>query len=110
VPSVLPVSFNPSIYTLAVGPQFDLRTSRPITPFIRAGFGYIHQSIVVPVIHSNMADHGAFYGAGGGFDFAFGHTFALRATADYARTHLFGGSQNNIRVSLGLLLRMGKLK
>jgi hypothetical protein len=46
---------------------------------------------------------------GGGLDFPLGQRFSLRAVqGDYLRTWAFGTTQQNIRISTGLIVRFGK--
>ena len=48
--------------------------------------------------------------AGGGFDLDVTHRFTFRVVqADYLNTHTFNNSQNNIRVSTGLLVHFGHI-
>jgi hypothetical protein len=109
-PNAFPVPFDSAIHTFAAGPQIYLRGFHRVTPFFRPGLGYIHQSITISQRQSNATDYGLFYGAGGGCDLEIHRSFALRITADYARTHLFDMPKNNVRVSLGLVLRVGSHK
>lgn len=45
--------------------------------------------------------------AGGGMDYWMGKDVALRTEADYVGTNFFKSSQNNVQVSVGVVIRFG---
>jgi hypothetical protein len=44
---------------------------------------------------------------GAGLDYQFKKTFAFRVTADYIRSYLFDQTQGNLRVTVGIVYRIG---
>lgn len=113
-------------FTFLFGPQYSYRTAPRLTPFVRALFGGIHASKIVP---------DTFSGTGGGFctglscyqpatafAMALGGGMDVRATdhvwvrafqVEYFRTNLDNANQraatqNDVRISTGIVLRFGK--
>ena len=85
---------------------FGPRLSIPVgkwTPFgeVMVGFAHIHTGGTLPS-PSNTSFATA---VGGGIDYRVFRPIALRAEGDYIRTSFFDTSQNNLRLSLGLVLR-----
>jgi opacity protein-like surface antigen len=85
---------------------FGPRLSIPVakwTPFgeVMVGFAHIHTGGTLPG-PSNTSFATA---VGGGIDYRVFRPVALRAEGDYLRTSFFDTSQNNLRLSLGIVLR-----
>jgi opacity protein-like surface antigen len=85
---------------------FGPRLSIPVgkwTPFgeVMVGFAHIHTGGTLPG-PSNTSFATA---VGGGIDYRVFRPIALRAEGDYLRTSFFNTSQNNLRLSLGIVLR-----
>jgi opacity protein-like surface antigen len=101
---------TPYMYTYMVGPQFLLPAGR-ILVFAHAlagatqmkrGFTGIYAN---PVVRSDSAFGAA---VGGGIDLSLTQNVALRiAQADYLISKNFGGDQNNLRVSAGIVFEFG---
>jgi hypothetical protein len=109
--NVLPAGIRSTMYTYTAGPRVKLIKSGRLTPFaqILAGGGRLNA-------HSNgieAGENGFVMAVGGGLDIAFHRHFAFRvAQADYLMTRFdrVDGSpatQNNIRLSMGLVVRFG---
>jgi opacity protein-like surface antigen len=85
---------------------FGPRLAIPVgkwTPFgeVLVGFAHIHTGGTLPgPSNSSFAT-----AVGGGLDYRLFRPVALRAEGDYIRTSFFDTSQNNLRLSLGLVLR-----
>ena len=100
-------------YTFTVGPQFTLRRSSKVQPFVRALIGGAWTSFSANVLENNVpqfeevkdSDSGFAYGGGVGADFFFSRKIGLRVAADYLRTPFFSDTQNNLRGSAGLVFR-----
>jgi len=100
-------------YTFTGGPQFTLRRSDKIQPFVRALFGGGWVSFSSNVFQNNVPefadlkgkDAGFAYGGGGGADFFFKKKVGLRVAVDLIRTPFFDDTQNNIRGTAGLVFR-----
>lgn len=96
------VGFTTTTYTF--GPRISFRASSKFTPFAEALFGGAHAS----------ASFGGFsgtsnpfaYGAGGGVDLGSGR-IALRPEVDYMALRSNGSSSNCVRVSVGVVFRLG---
>lgn len=103
-------------YTFTGGPQFTLRSSSKVQPFVRALLGGAWESFSANIVQNNVplftdvhqSDEGFAYGGGGGADLFFSHRVGLRIAVDMLRTPFFRDTQNNIRGTAGLLFRFGK--
>jgi hypothetical protein len=91
------------------GPQIRLFRGRRISPFARVLFGAVRGSID-PSGGSNGIDDTVFgLVAGGGVDVKLTDTFSFRPfTADYLLTRFNSTNQNNLRVSTGVVVNIGK--
>lgn len=101
------------LYTVMVGPQITLARGSRFEPFARLliGGGFARTqtdeiennvSVVPPVV---LNDSGFAYGPGVGSDIFLSRHFGARVAGDYIRTQLFNETQNNFRVTVGLLYR-----
>jgi hypothetical protein len=103
-------------YTFTCGPQFTLRSSSKVQPFVRALLGGAWESFSVNGLENNVPqfaevktkDSGFAYGGGGGVDFFFSRKIGLRIAADVIRTPFFDDTQNNMRGTAALLFRFAK--
>ncbi|MCU1271585.1 MAG: hypothetical protein JWN74_2879 [Acidobacteriaceae bacterium] len=101
------------MYTATIGPQFTLRMSGRVQPFIRVLIGGAWERISANVLENNVPqfaevkarDEGFAYGGGGGIDFFFSKRVGLRLSADGIRTPFFNDTQNNLRGAGGLVFR-----
>jgi len=83
------------------GPRLSVPVGR-LTPFAEAMFGVAH------IHNGNFVDHTntSFATAlGGGVDFRLVRFLAARLEIDWVHTQFFSTSQNNLRISPGLVLR-----
>jgi hypothetical protein len=119
-PSTVVDSFG-TVYTYLLGPRLSYRKYDRFTPFARVLFGGIHASDVelssgcVGAGCTVLPSENSFaLAAGGGFDFRLHHHIALRLIqAEYLMTRFDDlatgstGTQNDIRLSTGLVFRFG---
>jgi opacity protein-like surface antigen len=120
VPSTV-VDSDGTVFTYLLGPRFSYRKYSRITPFAQVLFGAIHASDVT--LESGCAgaactvlptENSFTLTAGGGLDFRLHHHIALRLIqAEYLMTRFDDlatgstGTQNDIRLSTGLVFRFG---
>ena len=82
------------------GPRVSISIAK-FRPFAEALFGGAHVSL-----NNNAASDTSFATAiGGGLDYKIIRPVAWRFQGDYVQTRFFGATQNNIRISTGLVLR-----
>jgi len=110
--------------TFAAGPQFSYRHFSKVTLFIRPSAGAIHEYAtpqpadpIAALVAAQLAPSGhkadtvAFYGFGGGADFAVTKHVGLRVQADFVHDHLFSdllaSGRNTVRVSIGPCFNFG---
>lgn len=109
--SGLPSGLSSTMYTYMFGPRYSFRSFRHVTPFAQAliGGGQLNAS-------SNGIDageNGFVMAAGGGLDVPFHRHFAIRLVqAEYLMTRFnsvsgASATQNNVRVSAGVVFRFG---
>jgi hypothetical protein len=95
--------------SLTYGPVFSYRKNKRIVPFghgllgaVRGGSGYLN-------ISKPEMRFGAY--VGGGLDVKVSPNIALRVIqADYLLTRFSGARQDNLRLSAGIVLLLGKKK
>lgn len=100
-------------YTVMAGPQITFSRTPRFEPFARLliGGGFFRSQtdelennvVVLPAVAAN--DSGFAYGPGVGSDILLSHHFGARIAGDYIRTQLFSETQNNFRVTVGLVYR-----
>lgn len=89
-------------YNLLAGPELTYRR-RGDALFLRGLVGVARNHI------SGATDTGLEYGGGLGIDIALRRHLSVRAfQADYLKSKTFGVTQTNVRVSSGLVFRLGK--
>jgi hypothetical protein len=99
------------------GPQYSLRTSGKIQPFAHALFGFENLRLNNDVI-GDLTDTGFAFALGGGVDVkALGSKLMFRMVqADYVLTKFSdsassgNNTNNNLRISTGLVFRFGKIE
>jgi len=115
------VNASGSAFTYLFGPRISFRSQSRVTPFAQVLLGDIHASAVTLASGCTVAGctplpaESAFaMTAGGGLDLRINHRLALRMIqAEYLMTNFenrdtgLGGSQNDMRLSAGLVLRLG---
>ena len=99
IPQCPLVGVNSHVDNFLVGPRASFSVGR-IRPFAEALFGFGH-------INTNGfgSDTSFATGVGGGLDYRLISLLGWRFQGDYIHTHLFNGTQNNVRLSTGLVLR-----
>lgn len=93
-----PVSANSHIDNFLIGPRVAVSVGK-YRPFAQALFGFGH-------INTNGfgSDTSFATGIGGGIDYNFLRIIGLRFQGDYIHTHLFNITQNNVRLSTGIVV------
>ncbi|MGA8619442.1 MAG: outer membrane beta-barrel protein [Candidatus Sulfotelmatobacter sp.] len=95
-------SFNASIteHNFLFGPRVSVSVGK-IRPFAEALFGGAHVNV-----NNGVGSDTSFATAlGGGLDYKIIRPVAWRFQGDYVQTRFFGATQNNIRLSTGIVLR-----
>jgi opacity protein-like surface antigen len=85
--------------SILVGPRLSMSVGK-IRPFAEALFGAGHTST------DGVGSDTSFSTAvGGGIDYKIIRPIALRLQGDYVQTRFFGTTQNNLRISTGIVVR-----
>jgi hypothetical protein len=99
-----------SVHFLLFGPQITSRKNEKLMPFAHALFGAAHLRTKAILTLGDLASEISFgdtsfaVGIGGGVDLKLSESVGLRLIqADYARTRFGNGSQNNARLSIGIV-------
>jgi opacity protein-like surface antigen len=81
------------------GPRVGVSVGK-MRPFAEALFGASH-------VNTNGAGSDTSFATaiGGGLDYKITKPLAWRVQADYLQTRFFGSTQNNVRISTGIVLR-----
>ncbi len=88
---------NSSTYTYLFGPQVSWPAR--VSPFAHVLFGGAHTSV------GGAGDSSFALAVGGGFDTEIAPSIHWRIfQADYLPTYFFGGTQNNVRISTGIVI------
>ncbi|HXH51664.1 MAG TPA: hypothetical protein VNM47_20170 [Terriglobia bacterium] len=97
-----------STFSILSGPRFYYQGFKGVTPFVHALFGY--EQTAIELGGQGLKATGSSYAMafGGGLDAGPRRGLAMRVFQfDYYRPQLFGNSQNNWRLSVGLVYRIG---
>ena len=87
-------------YNFLFGPRASVPVGK-FRPFAEALFGGSHISL-----SNDLGSHNSFATAiGGGLDYRLIRPIAWRFQGDYLQTRFFGTTQNNVRISTGIVLR-----
>lgn len=97
---------NVSAQTFTYGPVFSYRRFDRLTPFADLQLGAVHASQGYLGI-SESAFKFAMTG-GGGADFALSDRAAIRVQGDYLMTRFLNSRQDNIQLTAGLVIRIGR--
>jgi hypothetical protein len=94
-----PVSVNSHVDNFLIGPRVSVSIGR-VRPFAQALFGFGH-------INTNGfgSDTSFASGVGGGLDYRLISIIGWRFQGDYIHTRLFNSTQNNLRLSTGVVIR-----
>jgi hypothetical protein len=97
-----PTSFNASVteHNFLFGPRVSFSVGK-FRPFAEALFGAAH----VNVNNGVGSDTSFATGLGGGLDYKIIRPVAWRFQGDYVQTRFFGTTQNNVRISTGIVFR-----
>ncbi len=105
---------RPFTYSFLFGPRFYLGKGDRIRPFAEGLFGGIHaqEGIIGLDLTTDVQTDTAFATAlGGGLDVQLKKHIELRAIeADYLISRLFSSTQNNVRISTGIIFRIGHVE
>lgn len=97
--AICTVSTSPHEYNVMFGPRVSVPIGR-FRPFGEALFGLGHIGT-----DGLGADNSFATALGGGLDFRIVRPIAWRFQGDYLQTRFFGATQNNVRLSTGIVLR-----
>ena len=86
-------------YNVLFGPRFSISAGK-VRPFVEFEFGVGHVTT-----NGTGSDTSFATAVGGGLDYKIVRPLAWRFEGDYVTTRFFGTSQNNARISTGLVLR-----
>ena len=89
---------NASQHNFLIGPRVSVSVGK-VRPFAEALFGAAHISLAGSTSTSFAT------AIGGGLDYKIVKLLAWRIQGDYLHSHLFSVSQNNVRVSTGIVVR-----
>lgn len=94
--------------TYTIGPRFSYRRLERFTPFGQVLIGGIHSSVVTTAFTG--VSNALAFGAGGGADIGLdrGGRFALRPQLEYIGFRSNGNTIGNFRLSVGIVIRVGK--
>jgi opacity protein-like surface antigen len=112
------VDVSSTLFTYVFGPRFSYRKYKTFTPFAQVLFGGAHITDVKAMGVTISKSENAFaMTAGGGLDWNVTDHIAIRvAQVEYALTKFSdpfsvtgaSGTQNNVRISAGIVFRLGK--
>lgn len=96
---------NQHFYTFMAGPEFSTNRYHGRW-FAHALFGKARNGNEIPGVGSSL---GRSIAIGGGYDYPFRQRFAIRVfQADYLNSSTYGATQNNVRLSAGIKIHLGK--
>jgi opacity protein-like surface antigen len=118
VPTVTNAAFTAigkaQLYTFLFGPQFTLRRSSHVEPFVRVMVGGAHGRVDTSLIENGAklldtvtGDTSVAFSGGGGVDIRITDRVYFRIAADLVRTELFNDTQENIRATAAITYRIG---
>jgi opacity protein-like surface antigen len=90
---------NVTEHNFLFGPRVSIPVGR-FRPFVEALFGGAHVNAIGGVTDTSFAT-----ALGGGLDYKIIRPIAWRFQGDYVQTRFFGATQNNVRLSTGIVLR-----
>jgi hypothetical protein len=95
------VAADASVHSFLFGPRVSVSVGK-IQPFAHALFGAAHTS--VSALGASDSDTSFATALGGGLDYELVHGFAWRVQGDLLQTRFFSDTQNNFRLSTGIVL------
>lgn len=97
-----------STFSILSGPRFYYPNLKGVTPFVHALFGYEQTAVTLKGSSAKVTGTSYAMAFGGGMDVKVSRSLAIRVfQIDYYRPQLFGSSQNDVRVSAGIVFRFG---
>ena len=115
-PQTVRETFAGKVHTFLVGPRFSWRREK-VTPFghVLVGGARLNSTTTIspvtpPGTPSSFSSSSFTFALalGGGVDYKFRDRWAWRVQADYVQSGFFGATQNNFRLSTGLVFQFGK--
>ena len=105
-PPCVPTGANAhvNLHSYLFGPRVSVSIGR-FTPFAEALFGAAHISESAQTVGLSQSDTSFATALGGGIDYKIFAPIAWRFQGDLLQTRLFSNTQNNLRLSTGLVLR-----
>jgi hypothetical protein len=98
-----------TLYNFMIGPQYSLRRDKSKF-FVHGFFGKAQTTVnITTSLRNGFESVGRAVAAGGGYDLDLTPRFTLRVQGDYLNTNTFGVTQNDIRVSTGLVFHFGHI-
>ncbi|MGA8774484.1 MAG: hypothetical protein WA618_06340 [Terriglobales bacterium] len=99
-------------YNVLFGLQFPFHRRERWTPFgeLMFGHGGVRGLSYQNNVDESVVSSGLALLAGGGADYKINERFALRFKADYLQTHVFKQTQDNLRLSVGVVVRSVRKK
>jgi hypothetical protein len=95
--------------TYMIGPQYSWRRQKSKF-FAHAFLGKEQTRVDISTsLRNGFESVGRAYAAGGGYDLDLTPRFTFRVQGDYLNTNTFGATQNDIRVSTGLVFHFGHI-
>lgn len=95
-------------FSILSGPRFSYPGLKGVTPFVHALFGYEQTTAKLESTNLKATSSSYAMAFGGGIDVKVSRGVAIRLfQADYYRPQAFGTSQNDLRVSTGIVFRFG---
>jgi len=105
-PPCVPTSGNAhaNLHSYLFGPRVSFSVGR-FRPFAEAFFGAAHISEDAQSVGLSQSDTSFAYALGGGIDYKLFVPVAWRFEGDLLQTRFFSNTQNNLRLSTGIVLR-----
>ena len=98
-----------TVYNYMIGPQYSLRRDKSKF-FGHVLFGKAQNTVnILTATRNGFLSVGRSVAAGGGYDWDLTPRFTLRVQADYLNTYTFGATQNDLRISTGIVFHHGHI-
>jgi hypothetical protein len=102
-PANCPIALNGNLDSYLFGPRVSVSVGK-VRPFAHALFGAAHTN-ANGGSGTSLSDTSFATALGGGADFRLAPLLGWRVQADFLRTGFFSSTQNNVRLSSGIVLR-----